>query len=55
MGQCVRALSVLCSFDGIPVAKLPFDPPNFVRKVAHRNLAGEDFTDCSMVSHKGSC
>ncbi|GMH40394.1 hypothetical protein BSKO_08298 [Bryopsis sp. KO-2023] len=36
-------------FDGIPVAKLPFEPPQFIRRVSHRNLQGDDFSDCSVA------
>lgn len=37
-------------FDGIPVAKLPFEPPQFMRRLSHRNLQGDDFSECSVVS-----
>ena len=37
---------VLCSFDGILVAKRPFEPPGFLTRATHRNLIGEDYTDC---------
>lgn len=36
-------------FDGKMVAKLPFTPFAIFRPLSHRNLPGEDFTDCSMV------
>jgi uncharacterized membrane protein (DUF106 family) len=36
-------------FDGIIVAKLPFEPIPLIRGISHRNLPGTDFTDCSMV------
>ncbi|CAI5512137.1 unnamed protein product [Closterium sp. Naga37s-1] len=37
-------------FDGKPVAKLPFVPFAFIqRNMSHRNLPGDDPTDCSMV------
>eukprot|EP00475_Leptophrys_vorax_P029379 TRINITY_DN4309_c0_g1_i3.p2 TRINITY_DN4309_c0_g1~~TRINITY_DN4309_c0_g1_i3.p2 ORF type:complete len:183 (-),score=63.79 TRINITY_DN4309_c0_g1_i3:39-587(-) len=36
-------------FDGIVVAKLPFEPIPLIRGITHRNLPGNDFTDCSMV------
>ncbi|KAL0236160.1 hypothetical protein GEMRC1_002742 [Eukaryota sp. GEM-RC1] len=35
-------------FDGVVVAKLPFEPFGLIKKISHRRLAGEDFTDCSM-------
>jgi hypothetical protein len=34
-------------FDGIPVAKLPFEPFGIFTPVSHRGLAGEDYTQCS--------
>jgi calcium load-activated calcium channel len=36
-------------FDGIAVAVLPFEPISFVRTLSHRNLAGQDFYDCSFA------
>ncbi|KAF3320510.1 hypothetical protein FCM35_KLT15206 [Carex littledalei] len=36
-------------FEGKVVAKLPFEPIPFVRKMSHRGLHGTDWTDCSMV------
>ena len=36
-------------YDGKVVAKLPFVPFNAVTSLTHRNLAGEDKTDCAMV------
>ena len=36
-------------FDGVVVAKLPFEPIPLIRAITHRNLIGEDFTDCSMA------
>lgn len=36
-------------FEGRPVAKLPFAPIAFVRKMSHRGLPGDDPTDCSMA------
>ena len=37
------------SYEGIPVARLPFDPPGFVQGISHRGLVGEDMRDCSMA------
>ncbi len=37
------------SFDGRVVAKLPFEPISLVRGLSHRNLNGEDYTDCSFL------
>jgi calcium load-activated calcium channel len=36
-------------FEGKVVAKFPFEPIPFVRKMSHRGLHGTDWTDCSMV------
>lgn len=36
-------------YSGMIVAKLPFEPFGFIRGIAHRNLEGEDFTDCSFI------
>ncbi|CEM01727.1 unnamed protein product [Vitrella brassicaformis CCMP3155] len=35
------------SFEGIVVAKLPFEPPWFLHGLTHRGLVGQDYTDCS--------
>ena len=37
------------SFEGRVVAKLPFEPIPWIRGLSHRNLSGEDFTDCSFI------
>ena len=34
-------------FYEVIVAKLPFEPIFFVKALSHRNIPGEDFTDCS--------
>ncbi|OQR77276.1 transmembrane and coiled-coil domain-containing protein 1-like [Tropilaelaps mercedesae] len=36
-------------FDGRVVAKLPFIPLSWFQGLSHRNLAGDDFTDCSFI------
>jgi len=36
-------------FDGRVVAKLPFVPISLIQGLSHRNLAGEDYTDCSFI------
>ncbi|KAG9510904.1 Calcium load-activated calcium channel, partial [Fragariocoptes setiger] len=36
-------------FSGRVVAKLPFEPISFVVGISHRNLPGEDLTDCSFI------
>src|SRR5690606_25424746 len=42
------------TYSGIVVAKLPFQPLSFFQKLTHRTLEGDDFTDCSFVSHSPS-
>ncbi|XP_072046072.1 calcium load-activated calcium channel-like [Amphiura filiformis] len=36
-------------FDGRIVAKLPFLPISWLHGISHRNLLGNDFTDCSFI------
>jgi uncharacterized membrane protein (DUF106 family) len=36
-------------FDGRVVAKLPFVPISWLQNISHRNLMGEDYTDCSFI------
>eukprot|EP00008_Paramoeba_atlantica_P004422 CAMPEP_0201486084 /NCGR_PEP_ID=MMETSP0151_2-20130828/10149_1 /ASSEMBLY_ACC=CAM_ASM_000257 /TAXON_ID=200890 /ORGANISM="Paramoeba atlantica, Strain 621/1 / CCAP 1560/9" /LENGTH=152 /DNA_ID=CAMNT_0047870519 /DNA_START=80 /DNA_END=535 /DNA_ORIENTATION=- len=36
-------------FDGVVVAKLPFEPVWLFQKLSHRNLLGTDMTDCSFT------
>ena len=36
-------------FEGKVVAKLPFVPISLVQGLSHRNLMGEDLTDCSFI------
>lgn len=35
------------AFDGIVVARLPFEPFPFMRRITHAGLPGEDWTECS--------
>ena len=37
-------------YDGINLAKLPFEPPSLVRKLSQRNLADAKINDCAFVS-----
>lgn len=37
------------SFDGRVVAKLPFIPISWLQGLSHRNLMGDDYTDCSFI------
>ncbi|KAL3310972.1 hypothetical protein Ciccas_010456 [Cichlidogyrus casuarinus] len=36
-------------YDGRPVVKLPFVPLSWFQGISHRNLPGNDMTDCSFV------
>nr|ACO11139.1 Transmembrane and coiled-coil domain-containing protein 1 [Caligus rogercresseyi] len=36
-------------FEGRVVAKLPFTPISWVQGLSHRNLNGDDMTDCSFI------
>jgi len=42
-------LVYIVSFDGRVVAKLPFVPISWLQNISHRNLLGEDYTDCSFI------
>lgn len=37
------------------VAKLPFTPFGFLHGLSHRNLPGDDYTDCSMMFMYAMC
>ncbi|KAI7684817.1 Calcium load-activated calcium channel, partial [Sarcoptes scabiei] len=41
--------SLLSMFNNIVVAKLPFVPINWIQGLSHRNLPGNDLTDCSFI------
>ncbi|CAG2120774.1 unnamed protein product [Medioppia subpectinata] len=43
------ALNMNTSFDGRVVAKLPFIPISLIQGLSHRNLNGDDYTDCSFI------
>ena len=45
----ITLFTVWNKYDGTPVARLPFTPMSFMLKVTHRNLPGEDFTECSVI------
>lgn len=36
-------------FDGKVVARLPFTPISWVQGLSHRNLSGDDFSECSFI------
>jgi len=46
---CFYDVLCQCSFDGRVVAKLPFVPISWLQNISHRNLLGEDYTDCSFI------
>ncbi|XP_039268910.2 calcium load-activated calcium channel-like [Styela clava] len=51
IGFCFTALlgTLNSVFEGRIVAKLPFVPIGLLQGLSHRNLAGEDYTDCSFI------
>jgi len=51
IGFCFTALLSMFNsiFDGRVVAKLPFLPFSLAQNLSHRNLMGDDFTDCSFI------
>ena len=42
-------IDCLFRFDGRIVAKLPFVPISLLQGLSHRNLRGDDYTDCSFI------
>lgn len=51
IGFCFTALlgTLNSIFEGRVVAKLPFVPIGLLQGISHRNLLGEDYTDCSFI------
>ena len=51
IGFCFTALMGTFNsiFDGRVVAKLPFTPLSYIQGLSHRNLLGDDTTDCSFI------
>lgn len=46
----IAFMSTLSStYQGVVVAKLPFVPFSMLQGITHRNLPGDDLTDCSMI------
>lgn len=46
----IAFMSTLSStYHGVVVGKLPFVPFSFLQGITHRNLPGDDMTDCSMI------
>ena len=45
----LKPLTLIFRFDGRVVGKLPFTPISFLQGISHRNLAGDDYTDCSFI------
>ena len=46
--RCICKL-ILFRFDGRVVAILPFHPVSLVQNLTHRNLPGDDYTECSFI------
>ncbi|KAG0711401.1 Calcium load-activated calcium channel [Chionoecetes opilio] len=44
-----KMISAWQCFDGRVVAKLPFVPISWLQGLSHRNLMGDDYTDCSFI------
>lgn len=42
-------LNLNFSFDGRVVAQLPFVPVSWIHGLSHRNLSGQDYTECSFI------
>jgi len=42
-------------YDGIVVARLPFEPMSLVQRISHRNLRGHDYYECSMAFFYALC
>jgi hypothetical protein len=42
-------LLAMCSYNGVVVAKLPFEPWPFFQKITHRGLSGSNSTDAALV------
>lgn len=36
-------------FDGRIVGRLPFVPISWIQSLSHRNLSGDDYTECSFI------
>lgn len=51
IGFCFTALLSMFNsiFDGKVVGKLPFVPISLMQNLSHRNLMGDDYTDCSFI------
>lgn len=45
----MKILSICYRFDGRVVAKLPFYPLSWMQGLSHRNLPGDDYTECSFI------
>nr|AAC18057.1 TU37B2 [Anopheles gambiae] len=41
--------ALLSIFDGRIVARLPFVPISWIQGLSHRNLPGDDYTECSFI------
>ena len=41
--------SLKSKYEGIVLARLPFEPFSIVRGLSHRGLEGEDFRECGVI------
>jgi len=44
---CIRIMYT--NFEGVVIARLPFEPLSFVSGLTHYGLSGEDMHECSMT------
>ena len=42
--------SIYSLFEGVVVARLPFEPLSFLTSMTHYGLPGEDMRDCSIIA-----
>lgn len=49
MHQILKKKPHIFSFDGRIVARLPFVPISWIQGLSHRNLPGDDYTECSFI------
>lgn len=49
MEKNVELYMSFCSFDGRVVARLPFLPISWIQGLSHRNLPGDDYSECSFI------
>jgi hypothetical protein len=47
--KCLYLDFLYFRFDGRIVARLPFVPISWIQGLSHRNLPGDDYTECSFI------